>query len=172
MSSPWSIEPFDRQRHDRSQFDCGVPALNDWLAMRISQFEKRDLARTYVIVKTGDAAIQGYYSLSTHSVAPETLPPEQAKGLPKIDVPALLIGQLAVQLSTQGQGLGELLLLNALSRAEFLSRSVGIRMVEVDALNDRAKQFYESYGFVPLSDSPRHLFLPLSVVRKLNLPLL
>jgi predicted GNAT family N-acyltransferase len=105
-------------------------------------------------------------------VAPETLPREQAKGLPKIDIPVILIGRLAVQLSAQGQGLGELLLLNALSRADFLSRNVGIRLVEVDAINDKAKQFYEGYGFAALADNPRHLFLPLSAVRNLNLPAL
>lgn len=166
----WTIEPFDRLRHDRSGFDCGVPVLNDWLATKVSQFEKKDLARTYVLVETGTTTIKGYYALSNHTVVYEALPDDQARGLPQIDMPVVLIGRLAVERSVQGQRLGEFLLIDALRRAEYLAGKIGIRAVEVEAISDSAKQFYERYGFLSLADDPRHLFLPLSVIRKLNLP--
>jgi hypothetical protein len=99
-----AVEPFDRGRHDRSGFDCGVPSLNDWLTTEAGQFEKRDLARVYVLVTAGEMIVKGYYALSGHTVAYEALPEDQAKGLPRIDVPVVLIGRLAAAQSTQGQG--------------------------------------------------------------------
>ena len=168
----WSVEPFDRRTHDRSDFDCGIPILNDWLATKVSQFEKKDLARAYVLLETDSAVVKGYYALSNHAVVYDSLPADLAQGLPRIDVPVVLIGRLAVDRSVQGQRLGEFLLIDALRRSEFLATRIGIRAVEVDAINVAAKSFYERYGFLSLSDDPHHLFLPINVVRKLHLPAL
>jgi GNAT superfamily N-acetyltransferase len=166
----WAIESFDRTRHERTLFDCGVPVLNEWLLTKVSQFEKKDLARTYVLVQNGSVVVKGYYALSNHTVIYDSLPEEQAKGLPRIDVPVVLIGRLAVDRSTQGQGMGEFLLIDALRRAEYLAERIGIRAVEVDAINESARKFYVKYGFVSLKDDARHLFLPMHVIRKLQLP--
>lgn len=168
--STWIIEPFEKKRHDRSGFDCGTAALNDWLATKVSQFGKKDLARTYVLVRRDEAAVKGYYTLSNHTVVYEALPNEQAKGLPPIDIPVVLIGRLAVDLSAQGERLGEFLLIDALRRAEYLADRIGIQAVEVDTINEAAKQFYERYGFLSLTDDPHHLLLPMKVIRKLKLP--
>jgi predicted GNAT family N-acyltransferase len=169
-NASWIIEPFDKQRHDRAGFDCGVPALNDWLGTKASQFERKDLARTYVLVVQGQTSIKGYYALSNHTVVYEALPEEQTKGLPRIDMPVVLIGRLAVDSSVQGQKLGEFLLLDALRRAEYLANKIGIQAVEVDAVDQTAQHFYEKYGFLSLADDPRHLFVPMKVIRKLRLP--
>jgi GNAT superfamily N-acetyltransferase len=166
----WAIEPFDKLRHERSGFDCGLPILNDWLGTKVSQFEKKDMARKYVLIETGNTIVKGFYALSNHTVVYEALPEDHAKGLPQIDMPVVLIGQLAVDRSLQGKGLGEFLLIDALRRAEFLATKIGVRAVEVEAFNDGAKRFYERYGFLTLKDDPRHLFLPMSVIRKLQLP--
>jgi GNAT superfamily N-acetyltransferase len=165
----WEIQRFDRS-HDRSQFDCGIAQLNDWLRRQVSQYEKRDLSRTYVAVPPGMSAVRGYYAISMHRVSHDALPSDQAKGLPPLDVPVVLLGRLAVDRTVQGQGLGALLLLDALARSAHVSRQVGVRAVEVDAIDESARNFYMKYGFTPLADAPRHLFLPMHVIRKLNLP--
>ena len=144
--------------------------LDDWLTTKVSQFEKKDLARTYVLVETVNTLVKGYYALSNHTVIFESLPTDQAKGLPQIDMPVVLIGRLAVDRSVQGQKLGEFLLIDALRRAEYLAAKIGIRAVEVNAINESARHFYERYGFLALSDDPHHLFLPMSIIRKLQLP--
>jgi GNAT superfamily N-acetyltransferase len=167
-NSPWLIVPLAPE-HDRSAFDCGVPALNDWLAQRAGQFDRKDLARTYVAVRPGESAVLGYYALSSHAVRYEALPADQAKGLPRLDVPVALLGKLAVDRGMQGQGLGGDLLVDALRRVQFLADEIGIRAVEVDAIDDAARRFYERNGFVPLLDNPRHLFLPVRVIRALKL---
>jgi hypothetical protein len=63
------------------------------------------------------------------------------------------------------------LLIDALRRADHISQQIGTRDVEVHALGDAARNFYRKFGFTPLRDDPHHLFLPISVVRKLDLPL-
>jgi GNAT superfamily N-acetyltransferase len=100
LQSSWTIEPFDRSRHDRTRFDCGIPILNTWLTKQAGQFEKRDLARVYVLVTAGEVTVKGYSALSSHTVVFEALPEDQAKGLPRIDLPAVLIGRLAIDQST------------------------------------------------------------------------
>jgi GNAT superfamily N-acetyltransferase len=164
----WIIERLAKS-HDRSLFHCGQPALDDWLKTLASQFDRRDLARTFVAVLPGDGRVLGYYALASHRVRFEALPDDQAKGLPKIDVPVVLLGRLAVDQSMHGKGLGSFLLIDALRRALQVSTEVGIRAVEVDAIDERARSFYLKYEFVPLLDDPNHLFLPMRVIRKLNL---
>ncbi len=165
----WILEKLG-SGHDRTAFDCGQVVLDDWLKLRAGQYEKKDLARTYVAVRAGQSAVLGYYAIATHRVSYEALPPDQAKGLPKIDVPVVLLGRLAVDRTVQGQGLGPLLLIDALRRAQHLSEEVGIRAVEVDALDAAARRFYLKFGFVSLVDDPNHLFLGMHLIRKLGLP--
>jgi GNAT superfamily N-acetyltransferase len=165
----WSIEKLGRA-HDRTAFDCGHPALNDWLRLRAGQYEKKDLARTYVAVHSGEPVVLGYYALASHQVTYEALPGDQAKGLPRMDVPVVLLGRLAVDRKVQGQGLGSLLLIDALRRAQHIAEEIGIRAVEVDALDEAARRFYLKFDFIPLVDAPNHLFLPLHQIRKLRLP--
>jgi CelD/BcsL family acetyltransferase involved in cellulose biosynthesis len=46
----WRIERLERT-HVRDQFDCGKPSLDDFLRTLVSQYEKRNLGRTYVVVR-------------------------------------------------------------------------------------------------------------------------
>lgn len=167
--SAWIIQRLDKS-HDRASFDCGKPELNDWLHRLAGQYERRDLARIYVTVREGDPRVLGYYAISNHVVRYEALPEDQAQGLPTIDIPVVLLGRLAVDKTAQGQGLGAHLLIDALRRAAHISDHIGLRAVEVDVIDETARQFYLKYGFVPLLDDQQHLFLLIHVIRKLELP--
>lgn len=158
-----------RQSFDRTAFDCGNARLNDWLQHRASQYEKKGLARTFFAVRHGETRVVGYYAISNHHVSFDALPGEQAHGLPRIDVPVALLGRLAVDRSVQGSGLGAFLLVDALRRIATVAEQIGIRAVEVDAIDEAARNFYLKYGFVPLADDQRHLYLPIDVVRRLKL---
>lgn len=165
----WNVEPLGKQ-HDRTAFDCGQTVLNDWLQQRAGQFGRRDLSRTFVAVASGTTRVLGYYALANHRVAYEALPADQAQGLPRIDVPVVLLGRLAVDRSVQGQGLGAFLLVDALRRVDYISQHVGVRAVEVDAIDAAARRFYLKFGFLPLLDDSQHLILPIDAIRRLNLP--
>ncbi len=159
----WIIEPFGKS-HDRSAFTCGKPALDEFLRTRVSQYEKRRLGKTFVAVLQGEQRVRGYYTLAAGAVAFEHLPTVASTKLPKHPIPVILLARLAVDLSAQGQGLGEKLLLDALQRSLDLSDSLGAHAVEVNALDDSAIAFYVKYGFSPLLDNPRHLYLPLATI--------
>jgi GNAT superfamily N-acetyltransferase len=169
LATDWRIERLTRQ-HDRTNFDCGVATLTDWLKLRSSQYARKNLAQTYVAVEGGTAAVMGYYAISTHHVQFDTFPEEGVRGLPKIDLPVVLLGRLAVDRRCQGQGLGVLLLVDALRRAVAVARHVGVRAVEVDAIDDSARDFYRRFGFVSLLDDDRHMYVSIDAVQKLDLP--
>jgi GNAT superfamily N-acetyltransferase len=165
---PWTIVRLE-QSHDRTTFDCGQPALNEWLKDWAGQFDRRDLSRTFVATRENVVSVAGFYAISAHRVVYEALPESNAKGLPHLDVPVVLIGRLAVDRSVQGQGLGALLLVDALRRSAEVYFQLGIRAVEVDAIDDAARSFYLKFGFRPLRDDPRHLFMPIQKIRQLKL---
>jgi GNAT superfamily N-acetyltransferase len=164
----WDIHPLS-SLHDKSAFDCVNTVLNEWLWRRAGQWQKKQVTRCYVATRKSESRVFGYYAISSHHVAFESLPPDQARGLPRIDVPVILLGRLAVDNNVRGYGVGKLLLLDALRRSEYLAGQLGILAVEVDAIDDTARQFYLKFGFTPLADDPAHLFLSMHVIRQLGL---
>lgn len=162
----FAIEAWNGKNHVRDGFTCGEPSLDDFLHLHLSQYEKRRLGKTFVATKTGERTVLGYYTLASSSIPFANVPPTLAKKLAKHPVPVVLLARLAVDLSVQGQGLGETLLADAMRRVLGLSSNLGIHAIEVTALNVSAQAFYEKYGFVVLADDPFHLFLPLTVMEK------
>ena len=57
------------------------------------------------------------------------------------------------------------MLLDALRRSLELADKLGIHAVEVDAIDQQARTFYEKYGFVPLPDNALRLYLPIATIR-------
>jgi GNAT superfamily N-acetyltransferase len=161
----WQIEPLGRD-HFRGAFSCGRPPLDDFIRRLVSQYEKRNLGRTYVAVQPGEKSVCGFYTLASGAVAFETLPETSARKLPKHPVPVVLLARLAVDQAVQGRRLGEALLVDAFSRCLLLADKLGIYAIEVDAIDQQARTFYEKYGFVPLLDNELHLFLPVSTIRE------
>jgi len=128
---------------------------------------KKRVAAVFVLSSDGKT-IAGYYTLSQYSVELGEMPETLARRLPKYpDVPATLLGRLAVSTAFRGQGLGELLLMDALHRSLALSRQVASAAVIVDAKNSQAMRFYQRYGFLELPNLPRRLFLPMATVEQL-----
>lgn len=161
----WIIEPFGKA-HDRSAFACGKPSLDDFIRTRVNQYEKRRLGKTFVAVTAGEKRVVGYYTLAAGAITFVHLPIEASRKLPKHSIPVILLARLAVDQSAQGQRLGEELLLDALQRSLELSGNLGMHAVEVHALDDSAVVFYVKYGFTPLLDNPKHLYLPLTTIEK------
>jgi len=158
----WSIVRLART-HDRSRFHCGQPTLDGFLRELAFQYEKRNLGRTYVLTRDDEVRVLGYYSLASGAIAFESLPADIK--LPRHPIPVILLGRLAVDESIRGQGLGERLLVDALSRCLDLAEPLGVHAVEVHAIDDAARAFYLRYGFISLQDDPHHLYLPLKLVR-------
>jgi ribosomal protein S18 acetylase RimI-like enzyme len=144
-----------------------VASLNDYLQKFATQHAKRDVSRTFVALAGGENPVVGYYALSTGSMVLEELPEAQRRRLPRHPIPTAHIGRLAVDKSAQGQGLGEILIFDALQRVVGVSEEMGLFSVTVDAINSDAKSFYSQYGFVPIVGDQLHLYLELRIIRKL-----
>jgi len=146
--------------HDRNAFDCGVPALNEYLKKYALQNQKKHAARAYVATRAN--RIVGYYSLAYGSVSLEEAPQTVKSGLPKHPIPVILLARLAVDSNEQGSGLGAALLKDALLRTIQAAEIAGLRAIIVHAKDDSAKRFYEKFGFEPSPIDAYHLFLRLS----------
>ena len=162
---PYRIEPL-RRDHGREGFDCGEPALNEYLARYARQDEARGVSRTYVAVPDGEKRVVGFYTLSAGAVAFNDLPDDLRRRLPRYPIPVVLLGRLATCQSVRGQLLGESLLVDALQRSLRIADELGLVAMEVWAKTDRAKRFYAKYGFEALLDDPHHLYLPLLTARQ------
>lgn len=154
--------------HDRAAFTCGVDSLDDYLRMYAGQDVRRMASSVFVLVDQREpVCIIGYYTLSASSLAHGEVPLAARKHVPRYPlVSATLVGRLAVLTSRQGQGLGTLLIADAMRRAYASARFVGSSMLVVDAISDQAAAFYAASGFVRLPES-RRLVLPMEAIGKL-----
>ncbi len=141
------VEPLDRSSHNRKDFDCGRSELNEWLARHAAQAQIRhNSARTFVLTEDGETVV-GYYALASHSVDVDAVSSQLARGqLQRYPVPAVLLARLAVSVDYQGNRLGQRLLGDAVQRVVKASDSIGIALLVVDGLDERAAGFYEKYG--------------------------
>jgi len=161
----WREEALTRH-HDRSSFDCGVSALNEYLRRYSRQNHESGGAKTFVAVAPeAPAAVLGYYSISPGAVAFARMPATVTKKLGRCEVPVFRLGRLAVSLSLQGRGLGGDLLLAAGERALRVAQEVGGVALAIDAKDERAAAWYHRFGALRLLDDPLKLVLPLETIR-------
>jgi GNAT superfamily N-acetyltransferase len=146
-------------------FNCGQPALNQFLQRYALVNQKANSAQTYVCCQAG--VVLGFYSLAAGSVDPESAPPRVMKGLARHPVPVLILARLAVDQNHQGNGLGKALLKDALLRTVQVADIAGIRCLLVHAKDEAARQWYEAWDFEPSPTDPYHLFLMLKDLKAL-----
>lgn len=146
-------------------FDCGSPALNQFLQRYALLNQKANSAQTYVCCVEG--AVVGFYSLVVGSVDPESAPSRVSKGLARHPVPVMILARLAVDQAHQRKGLGQALLKDALLRTAQAADIAGIRTLLVHAKDDAARQWYESWEFEPSPSDAYHLFLILKDLKSL-----
>lgn len=162
----WREEPIGRH-HDRHGFDCGAPALNEYLGRYARQNHESGGAKTFVAVPPAEPArILGFYSISPGAIAFVRVPAILTRRLGRYDVAVFRLGRLAVDRSVQGQGLGGDLLLAAGERALAVAAEVGGVAFAIDAKDESAARWYERFGAVALLDDPLKLILPLTTIAK------
>ncbi|MGO8797811.1 MAG: GNAT family N-acetyltransferase [Roseiarcus sp.] len=159
----WEEAPIAGQ-HDRAAFDCGDADLNHYLRRYARQNHDSGGAKCFVAApRDAPTRILGFYTLSPASLEYSRAPAMAKKGLARYDVPVFRLGRLAVDRSVHGRGLGGALLLRAADRCIRVAQEVGGVALLIDAKNDRAARWYESYGALALGDAPLSLVLPLAV---------
>jgi ribosomal protein S18 acetylase RimI-like enzyme len=166
MEQRFIVEPLGRD-HDRAAFSCGEVPLDRYLKQQAGQDLERSLAAVFVLHEASSQRIAGYYTLRALSVELTDFPADVARKLPRYPIPTTLIGRLAVDRDYQGQRLGKALLFDALKRAYLQRTQIGSMAVIVDAKHERARAFYESFGFRRFTDNEFRLFLPMKTIEPL-----
>ena len=146
-------------------FDCGQPALNQFLQRYALVNQKAHSAQTYVCCWQGQ--VVGFYSLAVGSVDVADAPLRVVKGLARYPVPLMILARLAVAQAHQGKGLGRALLKDALLRTAQAADIAGIRCLVVHAKDDAARQWYASWEFEPSPTDAYHLYLMLKDLKAL-----
>lgn len=165
MTDSPRFERFSKARHRRDSFDCGNTALNDFLKKNLNQQMKQGVTVGYVLAME-DGQIAGYVTLSNGEIPISHAPPD-LKFPPGVAVPTTLIGRLAVNRAFQNRGFGADLLIHAIKKAVESSNEVASAVIEVDALDEKARRFYEHHGFRALLDDKLHMYLPMADATKL-----
>ena len=149
--------------HDKAQFNSDSEPLNRYFKEQVSQDIKRRVAACFVAISQ-DNKIVGYYTLASASVLLSDLPESLLKKLPRYPtVPAVRMGRLAVSTQFKGQGIGAVLLTDALLCSA--SNEIAAYALIVDAKDTKAAAFYQHYGFMLLGVNPMQLFLPLANIK-------
>lgn len=146
--------------HLLAAFDCGEASLDEWLKRRALANQQTGASRTFVVADH-DGRVYGYYAMAAGAVSHQAATGGVRRNMPD-PVPVMVLARLAVDRRAQGIKLGAALLQDAVNRAVAVSQNAGVRALLVHALDDRARQFYEYYGFL---ESPQH---PMTLMLRLN----
>lgn len=161
------IELLDK-KHNRENFNCGKELLNNYLKTQAGQDVKRKLSACFVLSEEQTNYIQGYYTLSNNSIPLNSFPEQIQKKLPKsyASIPTTLLGRLAIDIKHQGNGIGKILLIDALKRSYEISQEVGSFAVVVNPIDKEAENFYKKYDFIKLPDSNK-MFIATKTLQEL-----
>ncbi len=144
--------------HPRKAFRSGQSQVDDWLATKALQNQDKHLSVTKILLNKS-ATIAGYYTLATGQVDFGDLPTQEAKKLPRRMLPVAILAWLGVSTDQQGQGLGRLLLAQALRDCYEAGQTFAFIAIILDCVDDNAKRFYQHYDFAELPGHPYRLFL-------------
>lgn len=166
------IELFDPARHDRAGFDFGVGRLDNFLKLTARKRQRDDMTRVYVAVESGSARILGYHAINLGTMSVDELA-RRPRGAPDHgEIPVLFLGQVAVDRTAQGKGLGGILMHHVFEKACAIADLAGCHAILLDVIADggedafaRRKRWYEAFGFSAFASDPARLFLTIEHVR-------
>lgn len=137
--------------HVLDGFVCAEKPLTDWLRRHAKENQRRGLSRTFLLIDDLGEVV-GYFSLVMSGVAVPDLPRRFGRGLPDVEIGAVLLARLAVHVERQGQGLGRDMLVAAVERSIQAAEHVSARFLVVDPINETAREFYAHFGFADVGD--------------------
>jgi GNAT superfamily N-acetyltransferase len=152
-------------QHRLEGFDCGKPALNDWLLRHARQAQGSGSAKTFVVAEDDDR-VAGYFSLTVGQVVTLEAPERIRKGMGQYPVPVVILARLAVSLKDQGCGIGFGMLQDAIRRTLMIAEQAGIRAMLTHPIDEEAARFYNRFGFIASPVREQQLLLLLKDARK------
>jgi ribosomal protein S18 acetylase RimI-like enzyme len=169
------IADFDPALHDRAEFGSGVISIDNFLKLTAKKQQHADMVRVRVMTEETSNRVLGFYVLNAHSIDAGDLPDEIGRKAPRHrHVPAAYISMIGVDLAKQGEGLGFILLANALRQILKASELVATAVVVLDILDDgdviaigKRKKYYRRFGFLEFPGQKSRMFLPMALARKI-----
>lgn len=158
-----SPEPLGSQ-HRLEAFDCGKPALNDWLVRHARQAQSSGSAKTFVVAD--NSQVLGYFSLTVGQIDTLDAPDRFRKGMGQYPLPVVILARLAVSRSHHGRGIGFGLLQDAIRRTLLIAEQAGIRAMLTHPIDDEAAKFYTRFGFIQSPLREQQLLLLLKDARR------
>ncbi|MEN9432513.1 MAG: hypothetical protein RLZZ422_102 [Pseudomonadota bacterium] len=163
-----AITLLDKNLHDLKAFDCGKPAMNQFLNRFAAKHAELGLSSTWVLLEesnTEKLPIAAYYTLASTTVYRESLPVKQS--LPTYPIPVVILARLAIATKHQGKGLGEKILISALRHAfQLTQQGLPAYGLILDAIDEQALGFYQHFEyFEPMTDDPMRLFLSMNSLK-------
>ena len=156
-------QPLDAH-HRLEEFDCGKPALSEWLLRHARLAQGSGSARTFIVCD-GDRVV-GYYSLTVGQIDTLEAPERVRRGMGQYPIPLIILARLAIDLDYQKRGLGFSLLQDAIRRAIAVAEHAGIRALLTHPLDAEAQAFYRRFGFESTPEHDRQLILLLKDARR------
>ena len=147
-----------RRDHPRGSFQCGAPKVEQWLWSNALQQQEKHLSATSALIGP-DGEIAGYYTLASGRIDFGELPAEISRRLPRRMLPVAVLAWLGVSTEHQGQGLGRVLLAQALTDCFEASQTFAFVAVTVDCVDAESKSFFQHWQFEELPGRPMRLFL-------------
>ncbi len=161
------VEPFDRKRHDRTAFSCGVERIDNFFKITAGNHADQDHGKVYAACEPPSGAVLGFYAISPHRIDLSALPEEARKRLPnQPTVSAIYLSMVGVDTSLQGRGVGTFLMMSALKKCVEGADIMGGHFVVLDAINESAARMYRRIGFVDLESQPGRMLIAMRTVRK------
>jgi GNAT superfamily N-acetyltransferase len=157
-------EPLNAQ-HRLEGFDCGKPALNEWLLRHARQAQGSGSAKTFVVSEDG-VRVAGYFSLTVGQVDTLDAPERIRKGMGQYPLPVVILPRLAVSVADQGRGVGLGLLQDAIRRTMLIAEQAGIRAMLTHPIDEEAAKFYARFGFIASPLREQQLLLLLKDARR------
>jgi GNAT superfamily N-acetyltransferase len=157
-------EPLGAQ-HQLESFDCGKPALNDWLLRHARQGQGSGSSKTFVVAED-DGRVAGYFSLTVGQVDTLEAPERIRKGMGQYPLPVVILARLAVSQADQGRGIGFGLLQDAIRRTMLIAEQAGIRAMMTHPIDEEAARFYTRFGFISSPLREQQLLLLLKDARR------
>lgn len=156
--------------HRLDTFDCGKPALNEWLTRHARQAQGSGSAKTFVAADNDH--VGGYFSLTVGQIDTMDAPERIRKGMGQYPVPVVILARLAVSLPSQGRGIGIGLLQDAIRRTLLIAEQAGIRAMLTHPMDEDAACFYKRFGFEASPLRQDQLLLLLKDARRwINIPI-
>jgi predicted N-acetyltransferase YhbS len=151
-------------QHRLEGFDCGKPALNDWLVRHARRAQGSGSAKTFVV--PDDDRVAGYFSLTVGQIDTLDAPERIRQGMGQYPLPVVILARLAVSRHDQGQSIGLGLLQDAIRRTLLIADQAGIRAMLTHPIDEEAAKFYTRFGFIQSPLRERQLLLLLKDARR------